>query len=295
MAYNTKNVNIVDYLGFIASKQGGVLIGNPIYDKYVLAEGDSWFHIGGNNGALKERNLLDAVNFNDKHTMLLNMALSGDTMARMSDSLNSPDFYKLLRNYQWDMILLSAGGNDLIDALTEKGGYKFKNTTLSVIQSNNSPANYRDFINVAHLNFFTQSVLSSFSKFLTEKSKSKYNRETPIVIHTYDYPTPRNAPAKLFRFRKGPWLSKAFIAKGVPNTNRYWEQISDHIFNALAQAITSLEGQNNFHVVNTPGTITRAAANVNGASNDWLNEIHPNSHGIVKLADKINQVISPLC
>ena len=50
MAYNINSVNIVDYFGFFKSKQTDILNGNPIYDKYVLAEGDSWFHIGGNNG-----------------------------------------------------------------------------------------------------------------------------------------------------------------------------------------------------------------------------------------------------
>lgn len=292
MSYNPNNVNIVDYPGFIQSTQTNILLGNPIYDKKVLAEGDSWFHIGGNTGVFNERNLLDAVNFNNKHTLLLNMALSGDTMARMSDRMNSPSFYRVMKTYSWNLILLSAGGNDLIDALTEQGNYRYKNKTLSVIQSNATPNDYLSFINLDDLELFKASVLDSFNKFTSEKSKTT-NSNIPVVLHIYDFPTPRNAPARMFMFKKGPWLYKALKDKKVPD--KFWVDITDHIFNALASTLLELDGTNNFHVAKTCGTIMRAELNTSGNSNDWLNEIHPNSKGIEQLAEKINQEILPFC
>lgn len=292
MSYNTSNVNILDFTGFKKSLQS--IVGSPIYDLKVLAEGDSWFHIGGNTPFFKERNLLDGVNFNNKHTLLVNMALSGNTMARMSDRVNSPDFYEAMNEYDWNFILLSAGGNDLIYALTEDGQYKYKNKTLSIIQKNDNPTSFMDFINQESLDSFKESILTSFNKFISAKRESTRNSNIPIVIHMYDFPTPRNAPAELFYLREGPWIQKALFNNGVPNHSNYWNNISDYIFTALAKTIQSLHGRSNFYVVNTLHTLTRAVEGAKGDSNDWLNEIHPNSGGFQKLAAKINNTILDL-
>ena len=38
----------------------------------------------------------------------------------------------------------------------------------------------------------------------------------PVVVHTYDYLTPRNAPASfLFAPVRGPWLYPAMRARGL--------------------------------------------------------------------------------
>lgn len=291
MAYNPNNVNIVDYLGF--KNQGGDgLVGQPIYDKRVLAEGDSWFHIGGNTPAFKERNILDAVDFKHQHTLLLNMAMSGDTMGNMSERMNNPFFYKLLKTYQWDFILLSAGGNDLIDALTERGNYKFNNKILSIIQNNPKGTSYKDFINFDDLDLFKESILYNFDKFRIAKDKTR-NQATPIVLHTYDFPTPRNAPAKFFGFERGPWLYDAFRYKRVLDTT-FWVDMTDEIFNVLANALISLDGKNNFNVTKTIKTLDRALLGKKGNDHDWLNEIHPNPNGIKKIAARINKKIESL-
>lgn len=291
MNYNQNNVCIVSYWEFIRYQQTGFLESMIRPDLYVLAEGDSWFHIGGNTGVFKERNLLDAISFNGKRTMIVNLALSGDVVSRMTDTVNGKLMYSLLKDYQWNKILLSASGNDLIDGLTESGGYKIGNKVLSIVQSHASPTSYTDFINQTDLDALLDDVIKNFGK-LADKNKTR-NKNTPIVLHTYDFPTPRNSPATLLKIKVGPWLYKAMLKKNVPKA--HWVQITDHIFTALENTLATLNGNNSFNVIRTSSTLNRAASGAKGNSNDWLNETHPNAEGIRKLGQKINNAIHTIC
>jgi hypothetical protein len=286
MSYNRNNVWIEDLRGFINFTQSGLMSSfiKPTYR--ILAEGDSWFHIGGNTGFLKERNILDGVKFGNHHTMVLNMALSGDTMTNMSNNINSPEFFRVLNNYHWDGILLSAGGNDLIDALTPEMNYVYQDKLLSIIHSSSNHSTFENFINQTDLELFCDSLRESYQRFIDYKNKT-YNKEKPIFLHTYDYFTPRNAPAQLFKFKKGPWVYNALTSNKVPED--FWQQITDHVINKLADTLLSLNGSDNFYVIDTRNTLIRADFNNNGDNNDWLNEIHPNSNGIKKLCKKLNK------
>ena len=285
MSYNKNNVWIEDLRGFINFTQTGFMSSfvKPTYQ--MLAEGDSWFHIGGNTGFLKERNILDGVNFGGHHTMVLNMALSGDTMSNMSNNITSQAFFRVLKTYEWDGLLISAGGNDLIDALTPEMNYKFKGKTLSIIQSSDSDSNFENYINKTHLDLFCECLLSHYQRFIDNKAKTR-NRDKPVFVHVYDYPTPRNSPAKFLKITKGPWVYNALNLKNVPQ--QYWQKITDYIFDKLAETLLTLNGSNNFQVIDTRNLLTRANAGDKGNSNDWLNEIHPNANGINKLCTKIN-------
>lgn len=292
--YNTKNVCIVDYEGFKNLAPRGLQPDPYFPDKYILAEGDSWFHIGGLTGAGNARNLLDEITINDEQTLLLNMALSGDTVRRIAESFVSSDFRKMLKEHHWDLLLLSAGGNDLIDALTEDLNYVVDGITLSIIQSHADDGNFESYINEDHLNLLIEFLLGKYKE-LFEYVGTTENKEVPIIIHTYDYPTPRDAAAKIFGFKaKGPWLYEALkTKKNVPE--KYWINISDYIFKRMADALLTLTAPNkpdvaNVYVVKTYDTLLRANS-VSGESYDWLNEIHPNAKGLAKIAKKINAEI----
>lgn len=294
--YNKNNVDIVNFSEFVLPVQNKAQPSPFFPDKKVLAEGDSWFHIGGSAKVGSARNLIDELNFNDKHTMLLNMALTGDTVRRISESFDSSNFKKMLEEEKWDFILLSAGGNDLIDALTEDLNYIINGKNISIIQSSKKKNGFMSYINKDDLKIFLKFILEEY-RALFEIIRNTDNREVPIIIHTYDYPTPRNSAAKIFGFNaKGPWLFKALDAKKVP-TN-YWIKISDYIFEQLADALLTLHSPNlpnvaNVYVVKTHGTLLRADS-VAGESYDWLNEIHPNAKGIQKLANLINKEIASI-
>lgn len=286
MSYNTNNVWIESDDGFIRMEQTGFLSGyiRPTYK--VLAEGDSWFHIGGLTGFGKARNVIDELNFNNHHTMVCNMAMSGDTMSNMADRMGSPYFYTMLKTYKWDCIVLSAGGNDLIDSLSKEGGYRYKNKTLAILQANPQGAEALDYINIEHLNLFCEALFKHYQKFI-EKKKKTQNSDTPVFVHTYDYPTPRNSPARMKFAKIGPWIYPVLKECDVPKV--YWQEIVDKIFAELAKTLISLDDSDHFTVVKTFGLLERAEPDTKGNSNDWLNEIHPNAKGIKKIANAFNE------
>lgn len=85
------------------------------YAQLVLAEGDSWFSVGG----VPAGNILYQLDFPQK-TMVVNIADPGDTL--MKDIGNKENMDELRRlvtqpqyGFKWKFILLSGGGNDLID------------------------------------------------------------------------------------------------------------------------------------------------------------------------------------
>jgi hypothetical protein len=59
-----------------------------------------------------------------RSTAIISCAYPGDTLAHMVDHVNDPWFDRLLRHpnfaSRWEGILLSAGGNDLIDAAQQR-------------------------------------------------------------------------------------------------------------------------------------------------------------------------------
>ena len=88
---------------------------NRRYKFKVLAEGDSWFTLG----AVPSSNLLFSLEVT-KPTALVSIAEPGDTIMNMGDPGRMLQLRRLLADprfsYKWDAILISGGGNDLIDS-----------------------------------------------------------------------------------------------------------------------------------------------------------------------------------
>lgn len=247
--------------------------------KRILCEGDSWFSIG----AIPSSNLLFGLMF-AQETLVYNLATPGDTIRNMASICNNLQLRKLIADdkfsTQWDAIFLSGGGNDLIDALLQ----------IICKPSVGAGEHFLDYINRIELAKLKISIQSGYKKIAELRNQGNKNTNTPIITHIYDYPTPRDAPAKFagIGFR-GPWLFPALRRAGIDQ--RFWVSISDYLFEWLGEVLIELSDKiPNFHVVsNTKETLIPAELNSTGASGDWLNEIHPTAAGYKKLSD----VISP--
>jgi lysophospholipase L1-like esterase len=190
---------------------------------------------------------------------------------------------------RWNGILLSGGGNDVIDDA--------KNLLLNKTQR---PADARDpsaFCDQGRLRVLVDEIQRSYRRIASLRDRpTGLGTRIPILTHTYDYATPRDAPARFFIRRLGPWLIKAMRQGEVPQ--QHWVSIADYLADRLAEALLDLtRGPNairNFHVVETRNTLQRAQLGATGDSNDWLNEIHPNAAGYDKLAKRIEPVLEPL-
>jgi lysophospholipase L1-like esterase len=252
---------------------------SPEYGKRFIAEGDSWFSF---NAIPHSANMLDQLRF-EVDSIVLTLSNPGDTMKHMGEIASNPMLKKYLSEpgfeYDWDAILLSGGGNDLIGAVKD----------IVVSGTGSDPQNW---INNAALQNTLAAVVGGYSNIVAVRSASKTNAQKPVFVHTYDYPTPRNAPAKfLWDKMFGPWFWNKYEALGIKDENLR-RAITDHVLDALAQTLLKLpERFERFNVVDTRNTLIRAEPGATGNSNDWLNEIHPNSGGYQKIADKLSAAI----
>jgi hypothetical protein len=257
---------------------------SPEFTHRILAEGDSWFSIN----AVPGTNLLKALAF-DHPTIILNIAEPGDTILRMSALVKNPWMQKFIveRNFasRWDLLLLSGGGNDLIDSV----GAILK---APAVAGNSAP---EDYVDARELDGLIARVQDGFRRLAALRDAPGSScAGKPIVTHTYDLPTPRPSPAKFFLGDAlGPWLLPALEAKGAPEavrmpvTRLLLGRLGDGI-RALAQGSDRIE---NFHVVETRGALTPAPASATGRSGDWENEIHPSAAGYRKLAERVSPVV----
>jgi len=147
----------------------------------------------------------------------------------------------------------------------------------------------KNWINAGALGRTLDTIITGYATIVALRDdRGSMNAGKKIVVHTYDYPTPRNAPAEFLGFpAQGPWFWNRFEALGVADRGLRGA-ITDYVLDQLAQTLIGLAARfPNFKVVNTRGTLVRAEPDTTANSNDWLNEIHPNSAGYQKIADRI--------
>ena len=250
------------------------------FDHRLLAEGDSWFSLGG----IPTSNLLYSLRLPHR-AIVVNCAKPGDTIRRMGQVAANTDLREAMSHnfgYAWDLILLSGGGNDLID------------DAVDIVRPRSGPAgNPASWCDEARLLQTLDDVEQGYRRIVAMRDRADSSCPgVPVVTHTYDWVTPRNAPANFLTVPFfGPWLYTAVLSAGVPES--MWNPVSDYLLGRLRDALKALaKGPDrlpNFHVVVTQGTLVRAEMGVTLESNDWMNEIHPNYGGYRKLASKIGR------
>jgi lysophospholipase L1-like esterase len=119
----------------------------------------------------------------------------------------------------------------------------------------------------------------------------------PVIVHGYDYPTPRNAPARFLTVRVlGPWLQRAYDEMGIDAAVRV--PLTDFLVDVLAEAIKVMAmgptALPQVYFVETRHSLERAAVGSTGTSGDWLNEIHPSHEGYRKIAARISATLTDL-
>lgn len=276
----------LDHKGTVISSNSPDLPGAPnnpedaTYAKRILCEGDSWFSMG----AIPSSNMLFPLTF-AQSTVLYNIATPGDTMVHMSTLCKNEVLKKnlCLKKFaiKWDLIFISGGGNDLMDWVDR----------LLCAPSVGAGAHMLDYVNQIELARFRVVIQQSYLAIAAMRdAPDSLSKDVPIITHIYDYPTPRNAPAKFLNFGiTGPWIYSAFKLHAIPEP--LWISLTDYLFEFLAGVLIELPMKiANFHVItNTRETLVRATLGETGISGDWLNEIHPSATGYEKLAG----VVSP--
>ena len=262
------------------------------YPVKLLAEGDSWFAWSQLN-LNPSSNVLRELEF-QRASIVINYAYSGDTIRHMASICASKNFYFDVVGDRYDAILLSGGGNDLIDALYDYGADQPLILKPAMDADAAVAESYIDSQKLDALKAYLQANFRQMFGYRAERNAP--NRDTPVLLHTYDFPTPRNAPARFMgRPAVGPWVWRALEAIGAPPQPQVRQDICDAVFNALADALLELDDPaNHVHVVDTRNTLMRAAPGTQELSGDWINEIHPDGYGYALVARKLTNKLVEL-
>ncbi|MEO7391374.1 MAG: hypothetical protein ABIU58_04310 [Ramlibacter sp.] len=260
---------------------GGDAPAYPIeqFAQACLAQGDSWFSIGAFPPYLTT-NLLFSLKL-AASTCIVNCAVPGKELQHMTDTTTAVAFLQILDGVQamkFDGILLSGGGNDVIDALQSTDADPAKRLLRTQAEWGPPGTGGERYLSepgwavlVAHLD-------DVFRRFVAARDAG-INANVPVILHTYDFAAPRPCGAG---FGAGPWLAKALGHFSVPQGD--WNAVSDALYLRLRDLLRSLQQQHaNVHLVDTLGTLTRAGNNEAGPTADWQNEIHPTRPGYKQL------------
>jgi lysophospholipase L1-like esterase len=256
-----------------------------------LAEGDSWFTIGTLN-PLTNGNLLFEMGFSQT-ACVINCATPGDTLSHMSQMSGDPRFADLLagpRARYWDAILMSCGGNDVIDALA---------SPAVDAQGQPVPADRRLLLTAAEWGppeqgaerYLSDEGWRTFCTYLEanfrhviELRERGPSAGRPIFVHGYAFPTPRPSGIGV---GVGPWLLPALQAYGIPAQDGI--ALARELLARLGALLAKMAADSTrfprlYFFDSTVVPVDAALPDTTGDSGDWANEIHLTRAGYRKLA-----------
>ncbi len=249
--------------------------------KRILAEGDSWMSIF----VPGDGNLLNFIE-TAQDAVILDLSYPGDTLAEMAADGQFELFRRLTCNpqhgYEFDLVLLCGGGNDVIG----KGLERFLVAQSGELES------VADCIDEDELKAVLEEIEDDFGKFVAALAGSERNQDTPVMTCTYDYVTPRDAGISLLGVTlKGPWIQPLMISKGITDAGRQ-KSITDHLLKRYRRLLSRVarRHKDRFFVVDTLGTLEPALPGEKESA-DWADEIHPSANGWEKIAQKLNPEI----
>ena len=270
-----------------------------LYERSCLAQGDSWFSMGAipptrTTRVLAELKLL-------RSTVIVNCAYPGAVLRRMTDTVREQGFLNLLggrRARRFDVILLSGGGNDLIDAIgSPPGSAPALRLLRTPAERGPGPLVPADYVSEAGWQTFADHIGAVYADLVSLRDASKFNAATPIVWHNYARVMPRPSPAGA---GFGPWLLPALQRYEVPTAEHL--ALADELLgrlraliDGLVAAQLALNPADGLYVVDSMSAgLELSDSAATGDSGDWLNEIHPNRAGYQKCAMAWEKVLDPL-
>lgn len=269
---------------------GDALFPIPYRSLRFIAQGDSWFSIGALPPFKTSANgVLGNMTFSAP-TSIVNCAIPGKTLEQMVNWSDYPDLVALVAdhryNYHWSAIFLSASGNDLIDFLERSyEDFDVDERILKIKEEWGEEGHVSRYFSEKGWLVFAKGLRDNFSKLIELRDKDGLNREIPIFVHCYDYPTPRNAAADSITKKVGPWLMPSLVNFDIPKAD--WQALAKYLIDQLYDVWSTFAGHySEVILIDTRGLLQPAEPNTSGASGDWRNEIHPTFEGYDKLTEK---------
>jgi hypothetical protein len=269
-----------------------------LYERYCLAQGDSWFSIGALPPTMTTRVIAELQLL--RSTVIVNCAYPGAKLQRMTDTMRSPQFLNLLGGrlaQRWHAVLLSGGGNDLIEAAGSPPTAPPEQRLLRTPAERGADPSPGDYISEPGWSTFAAHIDSVFSDLVAARDASPLNTRTPIVWHNYARVMPRPAGAGL---GFGPWLLPSLLAFAVPDgdllavSDQLTSRLKTLVDDIVARRLAADPGCALFVADSMSAGIVTADAGSTGVSGDWINEIHLTREGYGKAATAWQAVLDPI-
>lgn len=208
----------------------------------VLAQGDSWFAfplpvIGG------PRNLVEAIDTR-KAMVAINLSIVGDTAENMAQGERFAQLRSILAGGGGEepiavaAILLSAGGNDLIDRIADLVG----SVTRGMKGAAREQAHRRVLLELTSgaATAIYDDVVAHLAKLIAARDGGP-SSAAPVILHGYAHVTPRDAPALQFPVKVGPWIWKKLSPLGY--TQPQQQEIAARVIDEFNRRLAALHDE----------------------------------------------------
>ncbi|MBI3417746.1 MAG: SGNH/GDSL hydrolase family protein [Verrucomicrobia bacterium] len=244
----------------------------------ILTEGDSWFDL-----PFPGRNIIDQlITHYSGEACWLRLEHSGDEATEMflrdpKQHVNQVDtLQRVLKTYAFDLILISAGGNDIIGTDGDFFG--------SLLQSGDEdePASFLDLDRLTDkLDEIEEAYRALFAL------RDQYQLGKKIVAHSYDDAIPQDRGVRLVFPIKGPWFWPHLIDAGITSPRVQCDIVHELMerFKARLQTLADEPG-NKFLLLDTSDTVN---------DDQWEDELHPSAEGFHTVAEKFLPALREFC
>ncbi|MDZ3823363.1 MAG: hypothetical protein U0S76_07150 [Pseudoxanthomonas sp.] len=231
----------------------------------VLVEGDSWLAMP------LYHDIADHLE-RSAGGVFLRQGRHGDTAARMFDGRSLARIERNLKAFGFDLLLVSAGGNDLVDALEKTRGKPLFGKTHGLTTPEKAVEHVR-----------AAGVLAGIRTHYLRLLEVAARAGVPVLGHSYDHPQRMGVPIKLsvaqlglaalFKRRAGDWIARwiRHVLPDDPDQRAFARGLIDAF---VADVLDTLPAP--FHYADLRGQLAQ--------EKDWNDELHPTQAAFARLA-----------
>jgi lysophospholipase L1-like esterase len=243
----------------------------------LLSEGDSWF------STPLYYNLVDWLEVASPDGAFLRTEASGDLATRMFSASNLSRIASRLKAIEFDALLISAGGNDLVDEF------------LAATFAGAGPMTVDQAFNRVQASGRFDEVRLAYEALINTAVAARPGIR--ILAHSYDYLLRMGAPAQLsieqiglvalFKRKAGDWIARhvQHALASQDDQRAFARQLIDHFHEAVLKPLHKAH-PNHFHFVDLRGLLL--------SESDWNDEMHPTADAFQRLANPYREALRAL-